>query len=78
MTNASLTGLLFLAAGIGIAVAAGAEFNKMHEPEPIYPGPGVTQSRPLSSYFRDLANTPSETPVFILGGSRSPAAHSCC
>lgn len=68
MTNASLTGLLFLAAGIGIAVAAGAGFNKMHEPEPIYPGPGVTQSRPLSSYFRDLANTPGETPVFILEG----------
>jgi predicted deacylase len=69
MTNkASMSGLLFLAASVGIAVAAGAQFNAMHQPEPIYPGPGVTQSRPLSSYFGALANTPGETPVFVFEG----------
>lgn len=68
MINTHITGIAFLVAGLGVAVAAAASFNAMHEPEPIYPGPGVTQSRPLSSYFRDIANTPGETSVFILEG----------
>jgi predicted deacylase len=68
MANARMTGLGFLIAGIGIAAAAAASFDAMHEPEPIYPGPGVTQTRPLSTYFGKLAGTPGETPVFILEG----------
>lgn len=66
--NATITGSALLVGGIGLAVAAGTSFNAMHEAEPIYPGPGVTQSRPLSSYFPSLANTPGETPVFVLEG----------
>ena len=69
MSRSTISGLAFLVAGIGIVVTAGAGFNAMHEPEPIYPGPGVTDSRLLSSYFPALANTPGETPVFILQGS---------
>lgn len=68
MSNLSMTGLVFLLAAIAVAAGAGAGFNAMHEPEPIYPGPGVSHERPLSNYFRDLANTPGETPVFILEG----------
>jgi predicted deacylase len=68
MTNARIIGFTFLVAGICIAAAAAASFNAMHEPEPIYPGPGVTQSRPLSTYFAKLAGTPGETPVFMLEG----------
>lgn len=68
MSKVSITGSLFLLASIGIAIAAGASFDAMHNPEPIYPGPGVSQSRPLSSYFGALTGTPGDTPVFILEG----------
>ena len=68
MTDARFIGFTFLIAGIGIAAAAAASFNAMHEPEPIYTGPGVTEWRPLSTYFAELAGTPGETPVFMLEG----------
>jgi predicted deacylase len=68
MTDARFIGFTFLIASIGIAAAAAASFNAMHEPEPIYTGPGVTESRPLSTYFAKLAGTPGETPVFVLEG----------
>ena len=68
MATARMSGFIFLMAGLAIAAAATSSFNAMHAPEPIYPGHGVTQTRPLSSYYGKLLGTPAETPVFILEG----------
>jgi hypothetical protein len=71
MTNGRtsvLCGLGFLIAGVLIAAFAGRIFAAMHEPEPIYPGPGVTKTDRLGSYFPDIAGGPGDTPVFVLDG----------
>jgi Succinylglutamate desuccinylase / Aspartoacylase family len=61
-------GLGFLMLGAVIVAAAGGIFTTMHEPEPIYPGPGVTKRGMLSDYFPALAGGPGDGPVFVLDG----------
>lgn len=63
-----LRGMALLVAGAGIAAAAGAMFVGMHEPEPIYAGPGVTATSRLGTYFPDIAGGPGDSPVFVLDG----------
>ena len=63
-----LRGFAFLAAGVAIALAAGAIFTAMHEPEPIYRGPGVTKTGWLSAYSANIGGGPGDTPFFILEG----------
>jgi predicted deacylase len=59
-----------LAFGVAIALASGIEFASMHTPEPIVAGPGVTTQKMLGDYVPDQRGTPSDTPVFVLEGSR--------
>lgn len=67
--NRLLRGLFLLVAAATIAVAAGRIFVSMHEPEPIIPGPGVSESRMLGDYAPGLVGTAADTPVFILEGA---------
>jgi Succinylglutamate desuccinylase / Aspartoacylase family len=61
-------GLGFLMLGAVIVAAAGGIFTTMHEPEPIYPGPGVTKRGMLSDYFPALAGGSGDGPVSVLDG----------
>jgi Succinylglutamate desuccinylase / Aspartoacylase family len=63
-----LRGLGFLIVGAVIATSAGRNFAAMHEPEPIYAGPGVTKRGMLGDYFPALAGGPGDSPVFVLEG----------
>jgi hypothetical protein len=55
-----LTGLL--------CVFSGRRFLSMHRPEPIFPGPGLSEVKRLSDYFPGLEDTPGDTEVFIFRG----------
>lgn len=57
-----------LAAGLAVTLASGAIFLGMHEPEPLVAGPGVTEQKMLSDYVPELADTPADTPIYILEG----------
>ena len=51
------------------AAFAGRIFLAMHEPEPIHPGPGVTQHEPRSAATSPSSpGGPGDTPVFVLEG----------
>lgn len=58
----------FLGFAAAIALAAGVVFQRMHTPEPIVAGPGVTGQRMLGEFAPEIAGTPADTPVFILEG----------
>ena len=55
-----LRGLGFLIVGAVIGTSSGCIFAAMHEPEPIYAGPGVTKRGMLGDYFPALARGPAE------------------
>jgi hypothetical protein len=65
-----LRGLAFLMVGAAIAASAGRIFAAMHEPEPIYPGPGVIKHAMLRDYFPALAGGAGDGPVFVLEGEQ--------
>ncbi|TFG92839.1 MAG: succinylglutamate desuccinylase [Candidatus Atribacteria bacterium] len=44
-------------------------FLSMHEVEPLFPGPGVIQTKLLSDYFEGLKNTPGDTEIYLLEGT---------
>ncbi|MFZ5515649.1 MAG: succinylglutamate desuccinylase [Candidatus Zhuqueibacterota bacterium] len=73
MKRHSLLALLFLAISIGITVVSAKSFLKMRQPEPIFPGPGVTEKRMLSDYFPDLKNSHGDTEVYLLRGKTAGA-----
>lgn len=56
-----------------VCALAGREFLKMHEPDEIIPGQGVTKIDNLSTYFGPLAGTSSDTKVYVLD-SGNPGA----
>jgi hypothetical protein len=53
-----------------LCVFSGRPFLSMHRPEPIFPGPGLSEVRRLSDYFPGLEDTPGDTEVFIFRGER--------
>jgi hypothetical protein len=59
--------ILIAAAGI-VTVFVGWEFLAMRTPLPIIPGPGVTEIRPLSTYFSGIKSSRGDTEVYILKG----------
>jgi hypothetical protein len=61
-------GMSFLIVGVATAVLAGSAFVAMHEPEPIYPGPGVTRTSWLGNYVASIAVGPGDAPVYVLDG----------
>jgi hypothetical protein len=61
-------GIITILGACLLAVLVAPAFRAMDAPDRIYQGPGVTQSRQLSAYLQQLAGTPGDTPVYILGG----------
>lgn len=60
--------MLLLLGVAAICIASGQTFRRLHVPEPVPVGPGVTRTGSLSEYHAPLASTPAETPVFYLEG----------
>lgn len=67
-TNYRLRAWILLVAGLAVTIGSGVIFYKMHEPEPLVAGPGVTQQKQLSDYVPELAGTSADTPIYILEG----------
>lgn len=65
--NYKLRGLLIIIIILLITVPTIPVFLSMHKEDPIYPGPGVIQTKMLSDYYAGLKNTPVDTEVFLLG-----------
>ena len=63
------TAILFLGLALAAGAIAGASFLSMRVPEPIVPGPGVTEVRRLSEWFAGLAGGPGDTEVYVLRGA---------
>jgi len=59
-----------LVLAIASSFFSGKEFLSMHEREVIYKGKGVTEIRMLSEYYPGLKDTPGDTEVYILEGSK--------
>ncbi|MDO5718973.1 MAG: succinylglutamate desuccinylase [Tissierellia bacterium] len=68
--NKKISATVLLIISIVIAVAAGKNFVKMREPEPIYPGAGVKEVKMLSDYFPDLKGTMGDTEIYVMEGSK--------
>jgi len=64
-------GILLVAFAVVVALSTVPSFLGMHKEEPIYPGPGVTQTKKLSDYYEGLRDTAGDTDVFVLEGSES-------
>src|SRR5690606_38825221 len=65
--------LMVLLATLAGAWITGAEFAAKHEPDVLYPGPGVTDVRRRSDYHPRLARCPGDTPVSVLDGKQAHA-----
>jgi hypothetical protein len=63
---------LLAAAGL-VAVALAPGFLGMRRRDVLRPGPGVTRTVPLSSWAPALADTPGDTPVYVLDGAKAGA-----
>jgi hypothetical protein len=62
------SGIIAILGACVLVVLAAPAFRAMDAPDRIYPGLGVTQSLQLSAYLQQLAGTPGDTPVYVLGG----------
>lgn len=51
---------------VALVIYLATVFSSMKEQEPIYPGPGVTDMKMLSTWFPKLAGTNGDTEVYIL------------
>jgi predicted deacylase len=67
--RAMIRGWLIFGACVVIAWSAGVIFHRMQEPEPLYPGSGVTRRAMLSEYAPALKGTAADTPVYFLDGA---------
>ena len=59
-----------LCAALLVAATSGVVFARMHEPEPIVAGPGVTATRMLSDFAPEVGGTAADTPVYIMEGAQ--------
>ena len=73
MERHHIIALSLLAIVAAVCTLAGREFLRMHEPDEIIPGPGVTSIGSLSTYFEALAGTSSDTKVYILDSGKPGA-----
>lgn len=71
-----LPGGFILTAVFALVALAAPSFSAMKNPEVIYPGPGVRDVRPLSTYFAGVAGTPGDTDVYLLEGDESAGGKS--
>jgi hypothetical protein len=63
-----LSALFFFLLTLAVCFFSGRSFLSLHQPEPIFPGAGLTEQKPLSSYLPALKNTPGDTAVYIFRG----------
>src|SRR5690625_2252684 len=68
MLQKYLSPILLLVGVLVITMVSGATFRRLHTPEAVPLGPGVTNSGMLSDYHAPLAGGPADTPVFYLQG----------
>jgi hypothetical protein len=62
-----LVNIAVLVVALAIALVAGADFRKMHEPDKIYTGnPAITSVKKLSDYNNNLLNTAGDTDIYVL------------
>jgi len=63
-------GVWWLVAAAALAAAASPSFVRARAASALalVPGPGVTATRPLSSWLPELAGTPADTPVYVMDG----------
>jgi hypothetical protein len=61
--------LLLLLTGL-LCVFSGKSFLSMHHPEPIFPGPGLSEVKKLSDDFPEIKNSPGDTEVYIFRGEK--------
>jgi len=67
----SCSAALFLLLTGLLCVISGKSFLSMHRPEPIFPGPGLSEVKKLSAYFPELKNSPGDTEVYIFRGEKT-------
>jgi hypothetical protein len=60
--------IFFLVSTALVCYFSGQDFRNMHEEEPLYPSPGLTEEKKLSGYFPGLKNTPGDTSVYVFEG----------
>lgn len=60
---------IFLVLTAAAVFFAGESFRSMHRDEPIYPGAGLTEKKPLSVYLPALAGTHGDTDVYFFRGA---------
>lgn len=66
-----MTALGFLVLAGFVILNSGFTFREMFRPEPIVPGPGVTEVKHLSDYFPGLKGTAGDTEVYVLAGKEA-------
>ncbi len=62
--------LFLLLAGL-LCVISGKSFLRMHRPEPIYPGSGLSQVKMLSDYLPTLKGSSGNTEVYVFRGKET-------
>lgn len=68
MKTYHVTAALFSIVGLFAGWQSAQSFLDHRVPEPIVPGPGVTETRMLSEWFPRLEGTPGDTEVYVLTG----------
>ncbi len=61
-----VTGMIFLVLSVIAMIYTGNQILKMHEPDILYPGEGVTEKKSLSDYEQGLQNSPADTDIYFL------------
>ena len=70
MKGTRITAVSIILVALVISWVSGLSFQRMHEPEPIIPGPGVTSIKMLSEYYPHLAGTAGDTEIYVLEGPK--------
>lgn len=62
------SGLILFLFTLALCFLTALKFISMHKIETIYPSPGLTSGKMLSSYFQDLKDSPGDSEVYIFQG----------
>jgi len=73
MKKHQIIAIVCLGFSLALAYSGGRSFLTMWQPEPIFPGTGLSQQKKLSDYFDALKGSRGDTEVFIFEGNRSGA-----
>ena len=73
MKNSKIRAIVILFFSVFLAAVAGRDFLRMRQPEPIYPGQGISEKKMLSDYFSPLRETNGDTEVYFFEGENQGA-----